>query len=217
MRRLVWLFLPLLVIMMALTVPHYVWADETTPPTEVTEDDPATVEDDEAADDDAADDEAVTDPVDITAALDSVNATIDGLTADDAVKAQLKVMSEARLREAADRGFTSEQVQALADQMGMLYGQVDPARDLAHLNAACQFMIRAMAAGWSAEDAELMLAAKLAAGQDLKTALKEARFELKGKTPPGQAKKEEGKDNGGGKDNGSGKDNGKDKGKGKKA
>ena len=207
MRRLVWLFLPLLVIMMALTVPHYVWADETTPPTEVTEDDPATVEDDEA----------VTDPVDITAALDSVNATIDGLTADDAVKAQLKVMSEARLREAADRGFTSEQVQALADQMGMLYGQVDPARDLAHLNAACQLMIRAMAAGWPAEDAELMLAAILAAGQDLKTALKEARFELKGKTPPGQAKKEEGKNNGGGKDNGSGKDNGKDKGKGKKA
>ena len=60
--------------------------------------------------------------------------------------------------------------------MGVLYGQVDLARDLPYLNAAWQLMIGQMAAGLQPADAEAKLSGELAAGADLKTALEKAGF-----------------------------------------
>lgn len=199
----VWLLLLVLVAVLAMS--QFAWAEDP-----VTGDDPDIVDDGttgDVIDDGTTGDE--TDLTDITAALDTVNATVDGLAVTDAAKARLKETAAGRLQQAADRGFSAEQVQALADQMTQLFGTADLARDLPHINAACQFMIKAMRGGMAASDAYALLAGKLAAGEDLKTALKEARSELKGKGDKGNKNKNgKGNDNGDGDGNGNGNGDG---------
>ena len=209
MRKLIWFFLPVLALGLCLAMQQVAWADDTT-----TGDD-QTVTDDGTDTDTDTDDTTDTDTedgtaTDITAAVDTVNSAIDALATSDGFKARLKEMAQGRLGEAALRGFTAEQVQALADQMVQLLGAVNLDQDLPHLNAACQFMIKAMKAGMTAQDAYAMLAAKLAAGEDLKTALKEARNELKGKTAKDNGKNDKNDDGGddGGGDNGGGQGHG---------
>ncbi len=127
-------------------------------------------------------------PIDLTPILTTANTAIDALLVSDEVKARLKATVAERLQEAVNRGFTLEQVQGLAKQMTALVVQCNLTTDLPHVNACFQLMIKGMRDGVAADVVSGMIAAKLAAGMDLKTALKQTRFELQGKTPKGQAK-----------------------------
>ena len=80
-------------------------------------------------------------------------------------------------------------MQGLATQMLALVVQCNLGADLPHVNACFQLMIKAMRNGFTAEEVSAMISAKLAAGTPLKTALKQTRFELKGKTPKGREQK----------------------------
>ena len=75
--------------------------------------------------------------------------------------------------------------------MTALVAQCNLETDLPHVNACFQLMIKGMRNGFTADEVGAMIAAKLAAGMDLKTALKQTRFELKGKTPKGQEQKKD--------------------------
>lgn len=160
-----------LVLALGLAWSQLALADETAPPAEdeVTETEPPA--------------DTVENPADYTAALEAAKTTLDGMQLAEKVKARLMRMFETRLREAAARGLTADQLMSLSTEMTRLCGEVNLQGDLSHLNACCQLMVKAMRSGFTAEDVGAMISAKLAAGLDLKTALKQTRYELKGKTP----------------------------------
>lgn len=155
-----------------------VLADETVPPEEdgITGTEPP--------------EETVEEPSDYAAALEEARAAIDGLAAAEKIKARLGTMIETRLREGAERGLSAEQLMTLARETTRLCAEVNLEGDLPHLNACCQLMIKAMRGSCTAEEVGAMISAKLAEGLDLKTALRQTRAELRGKTPREQQEKE---------------------------
>ena len=130
MRKLIWLILPILALALFLAMPQAAWADDGTAGDGQTVDDGTDADTDADTDDTADTDTEDGTATDITAAADTVNAAIDALSASDGLKAHLKEMAVGRLGEAASRGFTAEQVQALADQMVQLFGAVNLDQDM---------------------------------------------------------------------------------------
>ena len=169
------LLLLVLALVLGMTSFQLVWAQDGTvpPPEDVTEEEPV-----EPA------------PIDLAPILDTANAEINAMSVSDQVKTRLRTMVAERLQEAVNRGFTLEQIQGLAPQMTTLVAQCNLEADLPHVNACFQLMIKGMRNG-STADVGAMIAAKLAAGADLKTALKQTRFELKIKTPKDQGQKKD--------------------------
>ena len=128
--------------------------------------------------------------MDISAPLASANTAINSLTVSEEVKTHLRTIVEARLREGAGVGLSTEQLQQLADELVLLLGKVDLTDDSPHFNAAAQLMIKGIREGFTAAEIGEIISAKLANGMDLKTALKETRSELKDKTPKSKETKE---------------------------
>ncbi len=168
-----------LMLALGLTSSQLAWADEVTPPPgeEVTEEEPV---------------EPAPSAVDLTEVLAAVNEEIDAMSVTEQVKSRLRTMFQERLQEAANLGFALEQIEGLATQMMAMVTQCNLGADLPHVTACFQLMIKAMRNGFAAEEVGAMISAKLAAGVPLKTALKQTRFELKGKIPKGQTQKDKG-------------------------
>ncbi len=198
--------LPVLVLVVALIIPSMAWAEDAPPPT-ATPGDPTPTPGDPTPTpgdptpipgDPTPTPVATPTPGPVTAALATITKAIDQLTVAEEVKVRLRAMAEARLREGANRGLTLEELQAVADQIVLLLPEMDFTTDLPHLNAAYQLILKGMREGRGADEVASIITAKLAAGLDLKTALKETRFELQGKTPPekGQGQQEAREDRG---------------------
>lgn len=162
MHRRFTLLLLVLALVIGMTSSQLVWAEDgTTPPPEETTP-PA-----EPA------------PIDLAPILETANAEIAAMSVSDEIKTRLCALVAERLQEAVNRGFTLEQIEALAGQMTALVDQCNLEADLPHVNACFQLIIKGMRNGFPAAEVGDMIAAKLAAGADLKTALKQTRFELK--------------------------------------